>query len=82
LIGTVSGIGGLVLGIINFLRDRFKLQSQVGHEGIKGMKLIEGNAPAIFLVPQDGMEKYKEDWHRIRAAGVDTAGKVHVQSSA
>jgi hypothetical protein len=127
LIGALSGVSGLVLGIVNYLRDRFKLvitlkwdmavtdnarydtskkwgivsAANVGrrpvyirvanlelpkgyeethlvlNEGIRGIKLAEGDAPVIFVASQEGMEKYKKDWRRIRAAVYDTAGKVY-----
>jgi hypothetical protein len=127
LIGAVTGIAGMVLGIVNYLRDRAKIVvnlqwdlasldnprydrnklwgivsvSNVGrrpiyirlvnlelpkgykhtnlliNEGMAGTKLAEGDAPAIYVVTQDGLEKYKKDWNRIRAAVYDTAGKTY-----
>lgn len=47
------------------------------NEGIAGTKLTEGDAPATYVICQDGMEKYKKDWNHIRAAVFDTAGKAY-----
>ena len=47
------------------------------NEGIAGTKLAEGEAPAVYVVSQEGMDKYKKDWNLIRAAVYDTAGKVY-----
>lgn len=43
-------------------------------EGIRGEKLEEGDPPATYVGSQDGLEKYKKDWHKIRAVVVDSAG--------
>lgn len=46
-------------------------------EGIEGKRLAEGDAPAIFMVNQDGMQEYAKDWRKIRAAIYDSAGRTY-----
>jgi hypothetical protein len=33
--------------------------------------MAEGDAPAIFIVSQDGLQEYASDWRKIRAAIYD-----------
>ncbi len=47
-------------------------------EGIAGNRLSEGDAPAIFIVSQDGMEEYAKDWRKIRAAIYGSAGREYL----
>lgn len=45
-------------------------------DSIKGERLAEGDPPKIYLVNQDGMERYAKDWKKIRAEISDSAGKT------
>jgi hypothetical protein len=47
-------------------------------DGIEGARLAEGDRPAIFLSNQLGLEQYAEDWKKVRAIVVDSAGKVYM----
>jgi hypothetical protein len=49
-------------------------------EGIAGQSLAEGDAPAIFMISQDGMQEYAKDWRKIRAAVYDSAGKEYLSA--
>ena len=49
-------------------------------EGIAGRRLAEGDAPAVFIVSQDGLQEYAKDWHKIRAAVYDSAGREYLSS--
>ncbi len=127
LLGVVVGTAGLVLGILNYLRDRphvvvrlqwdmavtnkplydanklwgmvtvanlgrraiylshASLKLPKGHKwsfltivaAIQGQKLGEGDPPATYIVSQEGLEKYKNDWKKIRAVVFDSAGKKY-----
>ncbi len=44
--------------------------------GLKGQKLSEGDAPAVFPVEQDGLEEYANHWKAIIAQVSDSTGKV------
>lgn len=48
------------------------------NEGIAGKRLAEGDAPAMFIVSQDGLEEYAKDWRNIRAAIYDSAGQEYL----
>ena len=48
------------------------------NEGIAGKRLAEGDAPAIFIMSQDGMQEYSKDWRKIRAAVYDSAGREYL----
>ncbi len=128
ILGAIFGTAGLVLGILNYLRDRpevlvklywdmsvtdnpkydpkkkwclvtvtncgrrpiyishaslklpkgYKATHLLIQEAIRGQRLGEGDPPASYVVSQDGMEDYKKDWHKIRAAVTDTAGKEYL----
>jgi len=43
--------------------------------GLKGQTLSEGDAPAVFLVEQEGLDKYASNWHKIHAQVSDSTGK-------
>ena len=45
-------------------------------DGLSGQKLMEGDAPLIFDITHDGMDKYKSDWETIIAQVTDSSGKV------
>lgn len=127
LLGVVFGTAGLVLGILNHLRDRpkvlvklhwdmsvtdnlkfdprkkwclvtvtncgrrpiyishaslklskgYKYTHLLIQEAIRGEKLGEGDPPVSYVVSQDGLEEYKNDWHKIRAVVTDTAGRKY-----
>jgi hypothetical protein len=47
-------------------------------EGIAGKRLAEGDAPAIFIVSQDGLQEYGKNWRKIRAAIYDSAGREYL----
>jgi hypothetical protein len=44
---------------------------------IPGKRLGEGDPPAKYMVSYDKLEKYKADWHRVRAFAEDSAGKKY-----
>jgi len=44
--------------------------------GIEGTKLAEGDPTKIYMVSQDGLEKYAKDWRKLVAQISDTTGKV------
>jgi len=44
-------------------------------EGLKGQKLSEGDAPAVFPIEQEGLEKYKNNWRNIIGQVSDSTGK-------
>jgi hypothetical protein len=44
--------------------------------GISGKKLSEGDPTEVFMVTQEGMEKYAKDWKRLIAQVNDAAGKT------
>lgn len=46
--------------------------------GLKGQKLSEGDAPAVFPVEQEGLEEYSNQWRKIIAQVSDSTGKVWV----
>ena len=46
-------------------------------EGIKGEKLSEGDKPKFYPIRQVGLEKYSNDWHKIKACVTDSAGKTY-----
>lgn len=124
--GIISGVAGLVLGVMNFVRDRVKLDitlqwdmdithgtqydtsekwgvvrvqntgrrtTFVSHVAIKipkgydgthllvmdsvaGEKLAEGDAPKIYVLTQEGLERYRKDWHKLIAVVSDSTGQV------
>lgn len=44
--------------------------------GIAGKKLAEGDSPELYVVSQNGMEKYAKDWQEIVAQVSDSTGKA------
>jgi hypothetical protein len=46
-------------------------------DSVEGRKLSEGDPPAIFIVPYDGLEKYSKDWKEVRAQVSDSTGLVY-----
>jgi len=56
----------------------YKNTHLVLREGLAGQRLAEGDAPAHFVVSQDGLQEYAKDWRKIRAAVSDTAGKEYL----
>ena len=126
VLGLCFGLAGFVLGVLNYLRDRHKIEitllwdldvtpgsgydetkkwgvirvTNVGRRpsynshvaiklpkgydhthlvimgGINGKKLSEGDPNEIFVVTQEGMEKYAKDWNRLIAQVSDSAGKT------
>ena len=44
-------------------------------EGIAGKKLGEGDPSEVYVVDQEGLEKYKDNWKNVRAQVNDTTGK-------
>jgi hypothetical protein len=46
------------------------------HNSVQGDELEEGAAPKIYMICQDGLEKYAKDWRRIFAEVSDSTGKV------
>ena len=45
-------------------------------DGLSGQKLVEGDAPLIFPIDYDGLNKYKNDWKQIVAQVTDSHGNV------
>ncbi|MCK5663570.1 MAG: hypothetical protein KAI17_08790 [Thiotrichaceae bacterium] len=45
-------------------------------EGVKGVKLTEGDPSQTFMVDQTGMEVYAKDWKKIIAQVNDSSGKT------
>jgi hypothetical protein len=126
IVGLITGVSGLVLSILNYIRDRAKLDvhlqwdmavtpgtrydptkkwgtvrvsncgrraTYVSHVSLKlpkgydhsyllimesasGEKLSEGDAPRIYVVSQDGMEIYSNDWDKLFAQVSDSTGKI------
>lgn len=126
IIGVIFGLSGLILGIINYIRDRTNIAVTlkwdmksfgdtgldetknwgvvtvtnsgrrpvyISHialklprkykdyshlllrDGIAGQKLTEGDAPATFMIDQNGLDKYGKDWKKIRAEVSMSTGK-------
>ena len=46
--------------------------------GIQGKKLTEGDPAEVFVVEQDGMERYAKDWRNIFAQVSDSTGREWV----
>lgn len=46
-------------------------------ESIRGQRLAEGDPPVLFMMRQDGMEKYAADWRKIRAVVSDSANREY-----
>lgn len=44
-------------------------------DGIAGKKLGEGDPSEVYVVNQEGLEKYKSNWRSVRAQVNDTTGK-------
>ena len=44
--------------------------------GIAGDKLSEGDPTKVYVVPQDGLEKYAKDWRNVVAQISDSTGRV------
>ncbi|MES2636270.1 MAG: hypothetical protein V4605_03015 [Pseudomonadota bacterium] len=130
VVGLIFGVSGFVLGIMNYLRDRHKVEvslqwdldvspgggydntkkwglirvTNVGRRptyvshvalklpkgydhthlviigGINGKKLTEGDPTEIFMVSQENMETYANDWRKIIAQVSDSSGKVWFSS--
>jgi hypothetical protein len=47
------------------------------HDSVSGQRLGEGDAPWFLSNSQNGLEKHKASWNTMRAAVVDTAGRVY-----
>jgi hypothetical protein len=60
------------------LAKGYKYSHLVISEGIAGKSLPEGDAPAIFMISQEGMQEYAKDWRKIRAAIYDSAGREYL----
>ncbi|OQW69617.1 MAG: hypothetical protein BVN34_04740 [Proteobacteria bacterium ST_bin12] len=126
VVGLIFGVSGFVLGVMNYFRDRHKVEvslqwdldvssgsgydntkkwglirvTNVGRRptyishvalklpkgydhthlviigGINGKKLTEGDPTEIFMVTQENMETYANDWRKIIAQVSDSSGKV------
>jgi hypothetical protein len=51
-------------------------------EGLTGEKLQEGDPPKTYPVTQEGLEKYANEWHKIRAVVIDSTGKKYYSKPA
>lgn len=126
VVGLIFGVSGFVLGVMNYFRDRHKVEASLqwdldvipssgydntkkwgvirvtnigrrptyishvalklpkGYDhthlviigGINGKKLTEGDPTEIFMVTQENMETYANDWRKIIAQVSDSSGKV------
>lgn len=126
ILGLVSGVTGMVLGVLNHLRDRARVEvslqwdmqsfgdprydekklwgainvTNIGRRpvhvshvalrltegfdhthllisgGITGKTLLEGSPSELYIVTQDGMEKYASVWPKIVAQVSDSRGRV------
>jgi hypothetical protein len=56
----------------------FKLTHLILQESASGKKLSEGDAPARFMVTQDGLEEYRKAWIELRAYVEDSTGKQYL----
>ena len=56
----------------------YKNSHLVLNDGIAGKCLAEGDAPASFTINQEGLQEYAKDWHKIRAAIYDSAGREYL----
>lgn len=45
-------------------------------EGLVGKKLLEGDPSAVYVVSQDGLNKYSTGWAGMTAQVTDSSGKV------
>jgi hypothetical protein len=50
-------------------------------DGILGKKLSEGDPSEVFVIDQDGLEKYSDDWNKVVAQVSDSSGKVWLSKS-
>jgi len=76
---SISNIGRRPIYISHLalkLPKKYENQYLLIREMISGQKLTEGDAPLIFDTPQDGMDKYKDDWKKIIAQVTDSSGKI------
>jgi hypothetical protein len=123
--GLVFGLTGSILGVLNYLRDRVKLDvtlqwdmdvrpgtpfdphkkwgvirvtnvgrrtAYISHDALRlpkrydellvimdsvqGEKLAEGDPTKVYIVSQEGLEKYAGDWRKIVAQVNDSTGKI------
>ena len=66
-------VGGAVMRIPG--KDTILLENAVGQVAVQ-TTLSEGSPSALFFMPHDGMEQYKDHWQEITAEVSDTSGKV------
>jgi hypothetical protein len=45
-------------------------------DSVVGATLREGDAPKIYLMTQDGMERYAKDWRKLTAEVTDSTGRI------
>ena len=80
--GTIRGVNvGRRLVFVSHVSLKLPRGHRYTHllvtRGIIGTKLEEGGAPVSWVVSQDNMEQYAEDWRKIRAVVYDSAGKKY-----
>jgi hypothetical protein len=125
LAGVITGTAGLVLGILNYLRDRPKVivaltwdmkmigavtepfdpgklwgvlsVTNVGRrpifvshaslhvpgqtkyyllkESVEGVKLLESDAPKLYLIDQQSLVEWAAQWHKLRGCVIDQTGR-------
>ena len=46
-------------------------------ESMRGAKLDEGDRPELYMMAQEGMEKYAKDWKRLRAEVLCSNNKTY-----
>lgn len=51
-------------------------------DGLKGQKLSEGDPPVVFIVDQEGLDLYGNQWKNVRAQVSDSTGKVWLSKRA
>jgi hypothetical protein len=126
VLGLGSGVAGTVLGILNYMRDRAKVEVSLqwdmevtpgsgldhtkrwcvitatnvgrrpvhvshaalrlpkGYDGshllspqsVSGQTLTEGSPSGVYVMTQEGLERYAKDWRKITAQVNDSSGRA------
>jgi hypothetical protein len=76
---TISNVGRRPV-YISHAALKFPKESKKSHliinDSVKGQKLVEGDSPIIFTIPQNALREYARYWKGIRAQVSDSTGKV------